>query len=143
MEKEKPTALQESLKKESNELQATKPELGSKAKNKYADHQALVNQILVGLNLLHVGRFWPQQTGAAYRNGRLIHYGFTGSADITGIMKGGYRVEIEVKTGRASQSNVQKNFEQNIKMWGGIYFVARSVEDALSKIKAYARKYKI
>ncbi len=106
----------------------------------YTDHQKLVNEILCSLNLLRIGRFWENQTGAAYRNGYLIRYGFVGSADITGIMKGGYRVEIEVKTGRAAQSVAQKNFEENIKMWGGIYFVGRSVEDALSKIKAYARK---
>lgn len=91
--------------------------------------------ILAKLNLSRYGRFWSQPTGAAYRDGELIRYGFLGSADISGIIKGGYRVEIEVKTGQAIQRKNQKIFEKNIKMWGGIYFVARSVDDAVKSLQ--------
>jgi hypothetical protein len=103
-------------------------------------HNLCVNQILAVLNLARCGRFWHQPTGAAYREGKLIHYGLKGCADISGILKGGYRVEIEVKTGKAKQQINQKHFEKNIHMWGGIYFVARSPEDALKSLKIEAMK---
>jgi hypothetical protein len=99
-----------------------------------------VNQILAALNLTHLGRFWAQPTGAAFRDGTFIRYGFLGAADITGVLKGGYRVEIEVKTGRATQQQNQKIFEKNMKMWGAIYLVVRSVDDALNCLKIEAKK---
>lgn len=85
-----------------------------------------------------MGRFWNQPTGAGYRNGVLVRYGVVGSADISGILVGGRRIEIEVKTGKAIQEPQQKNFEAMIKMMGGIYFVAHSVEEALSSLKSIA-----
>lgn len=92
------------------------------------------------LNLSRLGRYWSQPTGAAWRDGKLIRYGFLGAADISGVLKGGYRVEIEVKTGRATQQQNQKIFEKNMKMWGAIYLVVRSEEDALRLLKIEAKK---
>lgn len=112
-----------------------------KSKPDYVNiHNDLVNKILATLNLTHLGRFWSQPTGAAWRGNQLIRYGFLGAADITGILRGGWRVEIEVKTGNASQQKNQKIFEKNIKMWGGIYLVARSESDALELLKIEAMK---
>lgn len=105
-----------------------------------AIHNETVNKVLAILNLSRLGRFWNQPTGAAYRNGQLIRYGLLGSADITGVLKGGYRVEIEIKTGRATQQQNQKIFEKNIKMWGAIYLVVRCAEDALKLLKIEAKK---
>jgi hypothetical protein len=100
----------------------------------------LVLRILATLNLTHLGRFWSQPTGAAFRDGNFIRYGFLGAADITGVLKGGYRVEIEVKTGKASQQQNQKIFEKNMKMWGAIYLVVRSEQDALNSLQIEAKK---
>jgi hypothetical protein len=86
-----------------------------------------------------MGRFWKQETGAAYRGSHLIHYGLKGSADITGIMRGGRRIEVEVKTGRAVQQDNQKAFETMIKMFGGYYFVVHSVEEAIYWIQSTAK----
>lgn len=105
-----------------------------------AIHNELVSQVLATLNLSRLGRFWSQPTGVAYRDGRFVRYGFLGSADITGVLKGGYRVEIEVKTGKAKQQENQKIFEKNMKMWGAIYLVVRSVQDALDSLKIEAKK---
>jgi hypothetical protein len=83
---------------------------------------------------------WHQPTGAAYRNGRLIKYGLKGAADISGITCDGRRLEIEVKTGNAEQHGSQPHFEKMILDMGGIYFIARSVEDALSKLDQFLNK---
>lgn len=103
-----------------------------------AEHDRLVENIVKELSKMNIGRFWQQPTGAAYRNNTLVRYGVIGSADISGILFGGKRVEIEVKTGKAQQSEVQKQFELMIKMMGGIYFVAHSVEEAVTSIKSVA-----
>lgn len=85
-----------------------------------------------------MGRFWSQPTGAAYRNHVLIRYGVVGSADISGILLGGKRIEIEVKTRKAVQETQQKNFEKMINMYGGIYFVAHSVDEAMKNLISIA-----
>jgi len=58
-----------------------------------------------------------------------------GSADISGILRGGKRIEIEVKTGRAVQQQNQKDFQRMIEMMGGYYYVARSVQDAITFVQ--------
>lgn len=103
-----------------------------------AEHDRLVDEIIKALSATRLGKFWSQPTGAAYRNNVLVRYGVIGSADISGIMVGGKRIEIEVKTGKAVQSDGQKNFESMIKMMGGIYFVARSVSEAVESVKSVA-----
>lgn len=106
-------------------------------------HDDLCRNIVLVLNATGLGRFWLQPTGAAYRpdchgDDQLIHYGVIGSADISGILFGGRRFEMEIKTGSAVQSPRQKNFEAMIKMLGGIYFVARSEQEAVQQLKSVA-----
>lgn len=100
-------------------------------------------QIIKALSDKGLGRFWSQPTGAAYRDNTLVRYGVIGSADISGILIGGIRVEIEVKTGQATQSDQQKNFERMIKMFGGIYIVAHSVDEALDFLQAAAPPHEV
>lgn len=69
------------------------------------------------------------------RTGKPFKYGLKGSADITGILQNGKRLEIEIKTGNAVQSPQQKNFAAMIQKFNGHYFVCRSVEDALNSVK--------
>lgn len=102
------------------------------------EHDKLVNEIIIALNATGLGRFWSQPTGAAYRNNTLIRYGVKGSADISGIIIGGKRIEVEVKTGKAVQEEQQVNFQRVILSYGGIYFVARSVHEALHSLKFIA-----
>lgn len=98
-------------------------------------HDNLVKSIILALNESSFGRFWEQPTGAAFRDQAMVKYGLVGCADITGITKNGIRTEIEVKTGQAKQSDQQIKFEFMIKKYKGIYFVARSVEDAIQQIE--------
>jgi len=73
----------------------------------------------------------------------LIHYGLKGSADISGIMRDGRRLEVEVKTGKAVQQDNQKRFEKMIKQMNGVYFVARSVADAIKHINDAANTSRV
>ena len=62
---------------------------------------------------------------------RVISFGLPGSPDLIGILINGRFLAIEVKTGNARQSNVQKNFQKMIEKFGGTYILARSVRDAV------------
>lgn len=104
-------------------------------------HDQLCWDIIIGVCASKLARVWLNPTGGAYRNGRLIRYGLKGSADITGIMPWGQRVEIEVKTGKATQKENQENFESMIKKHGGIYLVGRSVESVLNSLKILTEEY--
>jgi hypothetical protein len=114
-------------------------------------HNRLLNQILIALSKQGLCRVWRSETGKAIKlsgyfrakstgdfeslDRSIFAYGLKGSADITGILKNGKRIEIEIKTGDASQSKEQKNFAAMIKNFGGHYFVCRSVDDALNSVK--------
>lgn len=104
--------------------------------NRSAAHERLVDEILVAVSATGLARVWRQPTGAAYRAGRLVRYGKVGAADITGLLINGRRVEIEVKTGGGVQSAEQKIFEDMITKMGGLYLVARQIEDAVKQITA-------
>lgn len=81
---------------------------------------------------LRPGKYWRQNTGAVFSTykgkKRIIRFGRPGAADITGV-RNGKRVEIEVKRPGEVQRDDQRAFEAMIKAEGGIYFVAKSVED--------------
>jgi len=78
------------------------------------------------------GKYWRQNTGAmvAEYKGRkrFMKFGINGCADITGV-KDGRRVEIEVKQPKGKQSESQKQFQELIESQGGLYVLARSLED--------------
>ena len=67
---------------------------------------------------------------------RVIKIGNPGAPDILGIVNGslmaGCLLAIECKTGEAVQSKEQKSWQKMIESYGGIYIVARELEDVLS-----------
>lgn len=80
---------------------------------------------------------WPNEVGVAALGRRKVRYGLcNGSADLIGILRGGRFLAIEVKTGHATQSREQKLFQQLILRMGGVYAVARTVEDAHAAVDA-------
>lgn len=100
----------------------------SAGKNRYKDHQILVKKIL--LRLSEAGHFaWANNTGAVKTENRYIRFGLKGSPDILCLTEKGEFVAIEVKTGNAVQNRSQKNFEKAVQKRGGLYIVARSLED--------------
>lgn len=57
-------------------------------------------------------------------------YGIVGSADITGLLPNGIRLEIECKAGKGGRlSKVQQKWMQNIRDNNGLYFVCHGVEE--------------
>src|ERR1700679_3118663 len=138
---------------------------GGDCMNNTIIHQKLVDDILLAAGSLPHVRVWPRIVGtfrSLYGN-RKVTIGPLGGADITGLVyvggRGifemihpanpfmsrkfelhscGLRLEIEVKTGKGKQSNQQKNFESMINGFGGIYIVARSVDDVLTVLNRYA-----
>lgn len=108
----------------------------SGGRSSVACHNEMVNQILVACSATNLGRFWRQETGAAFRKGQaMIYYGILGGGDISGILRGGRRVEIEVKTGKGVLRESQINFRAMIEAFDGLYVLARSVDDAVSAIR--------
>lgn len=63
------------------------------------------------------------------KSGRVIRAGVKGQADISGILMGGRRLEIETKSATNGQSPEQKKWQAMIERFGGLYVLARSVDD--------------
>ena len=95
-------------------------------------HSALVNEILIAVTALPGATMWRHPTGQAVtRTGAVIRFGFPGSGDIVGVYRG-RAVAIDAKTGTGRLSDDQKTFRANWERSGGLYIVARCVDDALS-----------
>lgn len=80
-------------------------------------------------------RIWRANRGSMKIGDRFIEFGIDGQADITGILPDGRRLEIECKRRiGGKQSKDQENFEALITRFGGIYILARSVEDVFKAL---------
>lgn len=78
---------------------------------------------------------YRQNTGCAWIGDRPIRYGLPGSADITGLMPDGRRLEVEVKSAKGRQSDLQKWFQELIEANNGIYILAYSEQDVEDRLK--------
>ena len=80
-------------------------------------------------------RLWRANAGAAEyedpKTGqtRMVRFGTPGQADLSGLLNDGTRLEIEVKAPGRMQSIQQRNFQNMINDFGGIYILAYSVDD--------------
>lgn len=79
-------------------------------------------------------RAWRSNSGLARSADRAIRFGIPGQADISGILRGGRRLEIEVKSSKGTQSKRQKVFQRVIEQFGGLYILARSVADVAARL---------
>lgn len=67
-----------------------------------------------------------------------VRFGVEGQADISGVMlPSGRRLEIECKTEKGRQSEAQENWQRMIERFGGVYVLARSVEDVDRALAAH------
>lgn len=90
----------------------------------------IMQGILISIGSLPDVRIWRNNTGSIKtQDGRFITFGLKGSADMLGILKGGKFLAIEVKTATGRQSEQQKSFQKMIEAFGGVYILARSVDD--------------
>jgi hypothetical protein len=123
--------------------------------NNTQEHQRLVHEILIAVGGMPDVRVWKQVNGMAIPYGaeHPVHFGGpNGQGDIGGIMRVsqlvdpdgglyqtrntyGVRLEIEVKTGSGRPSKEQIVYQKMIEKFGGIYILARSVDDALRPIQ--------
>jgi len=91
-------------------------------------------------------RLWRQNTGVAVYAGRgpgdirRVRFGVPGQADLTGILPGGVRLEIEVKGPHGRQSDDQRAYQQIIERFGGVYVLAYSLADVWAALKPYGIK---
>lgn len=94
-----------------------------------------MNEVILAINPCF-GLFWSNATGAGHTlSGIYVKYGLRGSADIIGCTASGRFAALEIKTGYAKQSTVQKNFQLAVEKNGGIYLVIRSVDQAITQLK--------
>jgi hypothetical protein len=97
-------------------------------------HADLVAACLVWLTLTKPeGVYYKSNTGAfagEYKGRkRFVRFGTPGLADITGILPGGRALYVECKVGRDKQSDDQAMFQFRVEDAGGLYILARSIED--------------
>ena len=89
------------------------------------DIQAL---ILIYVTSLPDTFAFRMNTGKARMGGRFVTFGIPGQPDIFAIIRGRF-VGIEVKTATGRQSKDQQNWQRNCERAGGLYILARSVDD--------------
>lgn len=70
-------------------------------------------------------------SGAFQIEGRFIKAGFKGCSDILGMLKGGRMLAVECKSSKGKESTDQAAFGARVAQDGGMYFVARSVDDVM------------
>lgn len=103
------------------------------------EHQKILVEILKEFGARTDMKIWANNTGAAFRRGRLLKFGLKGSGDILGIIEGGTFLSIEVKSGKARQTAQQKIFQKVVSNLGGLYIVARSTIDVKKALDLWSR----
>ena len=98
---------------------------------KESDIQAL---ILIYVTSLPGAFGFRMNTGAVRDGDRFIRYGLKGQPDIFLILKGRF-IGIEVKTRTGRQSEAQMQWQRNCERAGGLYILARSVDDVEFRLK--------
>lgn len=80
---------------------------------------------------------WRSNAGVSRSGGRYVRFGLKGQGDISGVIRGGKRLELEVKLpgGKYKVTEEQAAFGARINELGGVWAVVRSVEEALAVVK--------
>lgn len=99
------------------------------------EHQ-IQNAILRYLSQCDRLRVWRQNTGVAKYRDRTVRFGVPGAADLSGLVfPSGRRLEIEVKTKTGRVSDAQLAYRRMTEDMGGLYILARCVEDVYVALK--------
>lgn len=100
--------------------------------------------ILLALGARTDLRVWRNNVGVAVgANGRPIRFGVPGSADICGLLApSGRFLGIEVKAPGGRLRPDQEAWGAMVQRFGGLYVVARSVEDAVRAVDAALKESK-
>ena len=105
-----------------------------------APERAILYAVLQTLEL-HPKVKWVKRmnVGAMQIGNRLVRFGFPGMADITGQMRDGRRLEVEVKRKGEQPTLAQQAFLELVRDTNGVAFVARSSNDVIKNLGALAR----
>ncbi len=94
----------------------------------------LQRALLERLNLLPGCWCWRSNTGVARGH---VRFGLPGQGDISGLLSPhGRRLEVEVKDAKGKQNPAQVEFQRRIEERGGLYVLARDVDQALVEVRA-------
>lgn len=77
-------------------------------------------------------RIWRQNTGAAMYGDQMVKFGRKGSFDVTGLMRGGRRVEIELKVKNRQPTEDQENNLAMLSEMGALCGVCRSMKEVMA-----------
>lgn len=105
------------------------------------ESSVLSNVLTALLNHPKVAKVWRQNTGAGqfvYPGGeksRFLRFGFKGSPDIHGYLRGGRACYCEVKRLGEELTPEQAAFLENAREAGCIAFVARGVDDVFRELE--------
>jgi hypothetical protein len=93
--------------------------------------QKAILQYLEAKKIFH----WRNNTGGTMLNNHFVSYGYKGSPDIICVIKNdsegniGRFLGIEVKDIKGKMNANQELFKENLERSGGIYLLARSIDD--------------
>lgn len=90
--------------------------------------------ILARLGALPGVWVWRQNTGAAHTPEGFVRFGLPGQPDISGILRGGRALFVEVKSEHGRLRKDQENFIARATELGALCVVARTLEDALRPV---------
>jgi hypothetical protein len=86
---------------------------------------------------------WRNNTGAVKVDGkRFVRFGLKGSPDILGVMPDGRILCVECKSVRGRLTPEQRAFGEAVKRRGGIYIVARGIDDLRGELNELPVKRK-
>ena len=71
-------------------------------------------------------------------SGQYVNFGFEGMSDLTGQMRDGRRLEVEVKRPGRKPTNEQRKYLERVRAAGGVAFYATSVDDVIREMRAQA-----
>jgi len=77
---------------------------------------------------------WRSNCGAAKKPGRYVKYGIPGQGDLIGLLPNGRFLSIEVKIPGGPIRPEQVAFGARVNSAGGLWFVARSVDEAVIRV---------
>jgi len=99
---------------------------------------AILKAILAALckEYAGIGLFYRRNTGGMEKDGFFVRFGLPGMADVGAIIQG-QSYEIEVKSDKGKQSPEQRNWQRAVERAGGIYILARSVDDCLKQVASH------
>jgi predicted LPLAT superfamily acyltransferase len=107
-----------------------------KQKVKESDIQ---RSIIEWLSYQRIFHYRNNSGGFKDANQHFYRFGATGSPDIVCVIEGRY-VGIEVKASDGRQSDAQRDFQARLEAAGGLYILAKSIDDVERSLKPQLKR---